>query len=70
MALKPVQELHVLRRAIALLGSQQALASRLRVPEGDVRLWLKGQVWPSRSAFLGATDVLIEFGESGEPPHG
>ena len=58
-------EMRVLQRAVELLGSERALARRLRVPMPDLFAWLKGTDRPPRALFLDAVDLLIERGDLG-----
>ena len=49
-----------LQRALAVLRSERRLARALRVPLGDLRLWLEGQETPPKWVFLAAVDVVTE----------
>jgi hypothetical protein len=57
--------MRVLRRASDILGGEHALARELRVPMGELRMWLQGSQRPTRPMFLGAVDILIEHGDAG-----
>jgi len=63
MATKQTLEMRVLQRAAELLGSERALARRLRVPMPDLFAWLRGAEKPPRALFLETVDVLIERGD-------
>jgi hypothetical protein len=56
-------EMRVLQRAVEKLGSERALARRLRVPMPDLFAWLKGSDRPPRVLFLEAVDILVECGD-------
>ena len=61
---KSTLEMRVLQRGIEILGSERALARRLRVSQPDLFLWLKGTEKPTRMMFTAAVDVLIEHGDT------
>jgi DNA-binding transcriptional regulator YdaS (Cro superfamily) len=48
-----------LQYAVAIAGSEFALAIRLRVPLGLLQNWLNGVSEAPASAFLGAVDVIV-----------
>jgi len=56
--------MRALQRAAELLGSERALARRLRAPMRDLLAWLHGTERPTRAMFLSAVDVLIEYGDT------
>ena len=56
-------EMRVLQHAADKLGSERALARRLRVPMPDLLAWLKGADRPPRALFLEAVDILVECGD-------
>ena len=58
-------EMRVLQRAVEILGSERALARRLRVPMPSLFAWIKGNDRPTRTVFLQAIDILIENGDTG-----
>jgi len=51
---------NTLMEAMAIAGSEQALAIRLQVSTEQVRKWLKGADEIPTSAFLDAVDVVVE----------
>jgi len=57
-------EVRVLKRGIELLGSERALARRLRVPLPDLMMWICGNEKPTRVTFMAAVDLLIEAGDT------
>ena len=57
-------EMRVLQRATELLGSERALARRLRVQMPALFSWIKGTDTPTRAIFLEAIDILIENGDT------
>lgn len=57
-------EMRVLQRAAEILGSERALARRLRVPMPSLFAWIKGNDRPTRTVFLEAIDILIEHGDT------
>ena len=57
-------EMRALQRAAELLGSERALARRLRAPMPDLLAWLDGTERPTKTMFLSAVDVLIEHGDT------
>jgi len=60
-------DMRVLQRAAELLGSERALARKLRVPMPALFSWLKGTDKPPRALFLEAVDVLIAHDDSLPP---
>ena len=60
---KQTLEMRVLQRACELMGSERALARRLRVPMPDLFAWMKGTDRPPRALFLESVDILIERGD-------
>jgi hypothetical protein len=52
--------MRVLQRAVEILGSERALARKLRVPRLALSGWLTGAERPISAVFLAAVDVLIE----------
>jgi hypothetical protein len=57
-------EMRVLQRAAEVLGSERALARRLRVPMPSLFAWIKGNDRPTRTVFLEAIDILVEHGDT------
>ena len=57
-------EMRVLQRAVEILGSERALARRLRVPMPSLFAWIKGNDRPTRTVFLQAIDLLVEHGDT------
>ena len=52
--------LHALVRAVAMLGSIDALARHLEQPVWRVELWLRGSVSIPPDAFMKVVDLLLE----------
>ncbi len=52
-----------LKRALAIVGDEQRLARRLRVPMKDLHEWLLGEESPPTWVFLCAVDVVVGAGE-------
>jgi hypothetical protein len=49
-----------LRTAAEAVGGEEALATRLGVPEEDLHAWLAGSGQPPLAAFLDALDVIAD----------
>jgi hypothetical protein len=52
-----------LRRALEIVGDEQRLARRLRVPLNDLHAWLTGDERPPIAAFLTAVDIVLGAGD-------
>jgi hypothetical protein len=52
-----------LRRALDIVGDEQRLARRLRVPLNDLHAWLTGEERPPTTAFLTAVDIVVGGGD-------
>lgn len=52
-----------LKRALDIVGSEQRLARRLRVPLNDLQSWLTGEEKPPTTAFLTAVDIVVGGGD-------
>lgn len=50
----------LLRKAVACLGSTQALASELRVPEGTLQRWVHGRAMMPERAFKKVIDIVAQ----------
>jgi hypothetical protein len=48
-----------LKRALDIVGDEQRLARRLRVPLNDLHSWLTGEERPPTAAFLTAVDIVV-----------
>jgi DNA-binding transcriptional regulator YdaS (Cro superfamily) len=48
-----------LKRALDIVGDEQRLARRLRVPQADLHAWLAGLERPPTAAFLTAVDIVV-----------
>jgi len=48
-----------LKRALEIVGDEQRLARRLRVPQSDLNAWLRGAEKPPTAAFLTAVDIVV-----------
>ena len=57
----------ILREAIRIEGSAQALASRLNAPEGTLARWVAGRAQTPLRAFLAVIDFVMKH-EAGAPP--
>ena len=55
-----------LKRALEIVGDEQRLARRLRVPLDDLHAWLAGLERPPTAVFLTAVDIVV--GESDAYP--
>jgi len=53
-----------LKRALDIVGDEQRLARRLRVPLGDLHAWLTGLERPTTAAFLTAVDIVVGAGDA------
>jgi plasmid maintenance system antidote protein VapI len=51
----------LLRAAVALAGSERALAERLHVRESTVKRWLSGNTPITEAVFLKVVDLLEEL---------
>ena len=51
---------NTLRQALAIAGSEEALAMRLKVSPEQLHKWLESDDDIPTSAFLGAVDVVVE----------
>ncbi len=58
--------LRTLHRAAGIVGSEEALSRRLRVPLADLRNWLAGLESPPTPVFLEAVDIVVLY--EGAPP--
>lgn len=50
----------LLRKAVACLGSTQALATELRVPEGTLLRWASGRAMMPERAFKKLVDIVAQ----------
>ena len=53
-----------LKRALDIVGDEQRLARRLRVPLADLHAWLAGDERPPTTAFLTAVDIVVGAGDA------
>jgi hypothetical protein len=53
-----------LKSALDIVGNEQGLARRLRVPLKDLHAWLVGEEGPPEWIFLRAVDVVVGAGEA------
>lgn len=56
-------DVRVLEQAMERIGGKRALAAHLMITEKDLQAFLEGTARPTRVVFLGAVDVLLEFGD-------
>lgn len=61
---KPTVYVEALTRAAKAVGGESRLASALRVPVKQVRIWLSGKQHPPTEAYQKALDLLNVFGRS------
>ena len=64
LARTTTMEIRVLQRAAEILGSEQALAARLRVSIVDLFLWLCGSRRPASASLMEAMEILAERGDA------
>ncbi len=57
-----MSQVHVetLRKAAAILGSEEKLEHKLGVQHSDLSLWLSGKIDPPCDVFLRAVDIVQE----------
>ena len=48
------------REALAIVGSEDALALRLKVTRAELRQWIDGELDVPTSAFLDAVDIVVQ----------
>lgn len=53
--------LYALQRAAEILGGEDALAARLRIPSQHLRLWTRGYAPVPPDIFLRVVDILVEL---------
>ncbi len=56
----PTVHARAVARAVELCGSEEALAIRLGVTPGQIRLWVLAAALPPDSVFLKVADILWE----------
>jgi DNA-binding transcriptional regulator YdaS (Cro superfamily) len=53
-------DIRVLRRAVEIVGGEEQLAQRLKVPTSRLTSWLQAQAPLPPAVFLRAVDVVME----------
>jgi DNA-binding transcriptional regulator YdaS (Cro superfamily) len=51
---------NTVREALAIVGSEDALALRLRVSRQELRQWIDGELDVPTRAFLDAVDIVVQ----------
>ena len=51
---------NTVREALAIVGSEEALALRLKVTRAELRQWIDGELDVPTNAFLDAVDIVVQ----------
>ena len=51
---------NTVREALAIVGSEDVLAVRLKVTRAELRQWIEGELDVPTSAFLDAVDIVVQ----------